>query len=80
MISERGSYKGQATICTPANLRLVHIDENFGMPQRSSASVTGHSPCLGPSDGLLVNETDGCFWLGLWQFPWESAKSSAASS
>lgn len=64
-ISQRGSYEGQATVSTPTDLRLVHVDPYLRVSQWSSASVTGHSPCLYPSYWLLVNEIDGCFWLRL---------------
>ena len=64
-ICQRDSYKGQAAISTPADLRLVHVNENLRMSQWPSTSVTGYCPCPCPSYGLLVNETDGGFWLRL---------------
>ena len=70
------SYKGQTAVSTPADLGLVHVDEDFRMSQWSSTSITGYHPCLCPSYGLLVNETDGGFWLRLCN-PHESACSSA---
>ena len=60
-----GSHEGQATVCTPADLGLVYIDEDSRMSQWPSTTVTGYNPRLCPSHGLLMNEIDGCFWLGL---------------
>ena len=63
-----GSHEWQATVSTPADLGLVYVDENSWMSQWPSTTVTGHNPRLCPSHGLLVNEVDGCFWLGLRDF------------
>lgn len=68
-IFQGDSYKGQATVSAPADLGLVHVNENLWMSQRPSTSVTGYSPCLCPSYGLLMNEIDGGFWLGLCNSP-----------
>ena len=62
------SHEWQATVSTPADLGLVYVDEDSRMSQWPSTTVTGHNPRLCPSHGLLVNEVDGCFWLGLRDF------------
>lgn len=60
-----GSYEWQTTICAEANLRLVYVDEDSGVAERTASSVAGHNALLGPVYGLLVDQLDGCQWAWL---------------
>jgi hypothetical protein len=57
--------KRNTAVCAPADLRLIHIDEDPGVPERTTASVAGYGAVVCPADGLLVDELDGGVWTGL---------------
>jgi len=44
IIHGRAAHKRKSTVCTPIDLRLVDIDEDTGMAQWSSTSITRDDP------------------------------------
>jgi hypothetical protein len=61
LVSER-----KTAVCAPADLRLIHVDEDSWVAERTAASVAGYGAVVCPAYGLLVNELDGCVWTGLY--------------
>lgn len=62
---DQTAHKWKAAIGTPANLRLVDIDKDLGMPQWPAAAITGQFSLFGPADRLLVNQIYRGFRLRL---------------
>lgn len=52
------TYVWQTTIRAPADLWLVHVDEDPRMTQRATTTVTSDPFVVHPSYGLFVNELD----------------------
>jgi len=52
-------------VAADGNLWLVGIDEDLGMAQGSSTTITGDDFMVGPLYRLLVNQFNGSVWLGL---------------
>lgn len=65
-INDRRTYKWQATVCAPANLGLISVDKDPGVPQRSASSVARYGAVVCPADGLLVDELNGSIWTRLY--------------
>ena len=61
----RVSYERKTAVTAGGDLRLVHVDENLGVTQRTTTSVTASNSLLGPANGLFVDELDGGHGLGL---------------
>ena len=59
------TYKGQTTVFTHAYLRLISIDENPGMSQWSSTTVTNYNSVVCPSNWLLVDQVNSSLWCRL---------------
>lgn len=59
------TYKRQTAVCAPADLGLICVDEDPGVSEGTTASVTGYSAVVCPADGLLVDELDGGIWARL---------------
>lgn len=60
------SYIWNPTVCAPAYLRLVQVDEYSRMAQRTAAPVAGNAFRIYPPYRLLVNQLNGCIGLRLW--------------
>lgn len=56
---EKYTYEGNSAVSAGRNLRLVGVDENLGVAERTAAAVTADDLGLCPSHVLLVNELDG---------------------
>jgi hypothetical protein len=48
-------------------LRLVDVDEDARVTERATAAVALDDAVLGPVDGLLVDELNGCQRARLWR-------------
>ena len=59
------TYEWNPTVAADGNLWLVGIDEDLGMAQGSSTTITGDDFVVGPPYRLLVNQFDGGVGLGL---------------
>jgi len=46
-------------------LRLVEVDEDAGVAERSAAAVAGDDVRVDPADGLFMDKLDGCEGAGL---------------
>jgi hypothetical protein len=59
------TYKWQSTVSAHAYLWLVRVDEDSGMAQWSSTSITFYNALMCPSNWLFVDQADGCLrgWL-----------------
>jgi hypothetical protein len=55
----------KTAVCAPADLRLIYVDEDPGVAERTTASVAFYGTVVCPADGLLVDELDGGVWTGL---------------
>lgn len=55
---ETPTYVGQPAVGTPADLRLVDVDEYSGMAKSTSAPVARDCLAINPPHRLLVNELD----------------------
>jgi hypothetical protein len=47
------------------DLGLVGVDEDLGVAERTTATITADNLGLCPADGLSVNELDSGIWLRL---------------
>jgi len=65
MLSMMFVCKGQTTVFTHAYLRLISIDENPGMSQWSSTTVTNYNSVVCPSNWLLVDQVNSSLWCRL---------------
>jgi hypothetical protein len=61
----RVTYEWKTAVRAPANLRLVHVDEDLWVSERSTPAVTRDHALVRPADGLLVDELDGGIGTGL---------------
>lgn len=61
------TYKRKTTVCAPANLGLVGVDEDPGVTERAASAVAGDNALVCPADGLLVNEIDSGVWARLYE-------------
>lgn len=59
------TYKWHAAIRAPADLRLVHVDEDPGVAEWTATSIAGYDALVCPANWLLVDEFDGSVWAGL---------------
>lgn len=59
------THERQSAVCAPADLRLVHVDEDAGVAEGTASAVAGDGAVVGPADGLLVDEVDGGVGAGL---------------
>jgi hypothetical protein len=64
--ARRNTYIWKATICALAHLGLVCVDEDSWMTKWSTSTITGDRFGAHPSDGLFVNQVDGCIWSWLY--------------
>jgi hypothetical protein len=60
------TYKWNTTVCAVTNLGLVDIDEYSGMTQWAIPAITLNNSFRLPSNGLFVNQLNGCIWLRLY--------------
>lgn len=65
-IRYRRTYKWQAAVCAPADLGLISVDKDPGVPQRAASSVARYGAVMCPADGLLVDELNGGIWTRLY--------------
>lgn len=63
---EMDPYVWQATICAPADLWLINVDEDPRMTEWTTTAVTGYTLRIHPSDRLFVNEVYGRVWAWLY--------------
>lgn len=59
------TYEWKSTVCAPADLGLIYVDEDPWVSERATASVTGYSTVVRPANGLLVDELDSGVWARL---------------
>ena len=59
------TYKWQPAVGAPANLRLIHVDEDLRVSERAAPAIALYGALLGPANGLLMDEVDGRIWPGL---------------
>ena len=59
------TYEWKATVCAAEDLRLVEVDEDTWVAERTTAAVAGDDVCVDPADGLFVDELDGGEGTGL---------------
>jgi len=59
------TYKWQTAVRAPADLGLIHVDEDAWVTERTAPAVAGDGALIRPADGLLVDEFDGGVWAGL---------------
>ncbi len=57
-----GTYKRKSAVSAGTNLWLIDVDIDAWVAQWSTTAVAGDHAVVGPADGLLVDELDGCFW------------------
>ena len=62
-----GTYERQTAVRAVADLGLVDVDEDLGMTQRTTTSITGDDFVLDPPDRLFVYQIDGCEGLRLYR-------------
>jgi hypothetical protein len=62
------TYKRNSAVCAPADLGLVHVDEDPWVAERTAASVARYDTLICPANGLLVDELHGRVWAGLNQY------------
>jgi len=55
----------KSTVCAPADLGLIYVDEDPWVSERATASVTGYGTVVRPANGLLVDELDRGVWARL---------------
>lgn len=55
------TYKRKAAVSAGTDFWLVEVDEDPGMSQWSTTTITLDSPLVDPANGLLVDELNGCF-------------------
>jgi hypothetical protein len=55
----------KTAVRAPADLRLIYVDEDPGVAERTTASVAFYGAVVCPANGLLVDELDGGVWTGL---------------
>lgn len=60
-----GAYEGDTAVSTGCDLGLVSVDEDLGVAEGTTATVTADDSGLCPADRLLVNELNGGHWAGL---------------
>ena len=60
------TYKWKSTVCAPADLGLIYVDEDPWVAERATASVAGYSTVVRPTNGLLVDELDRSIWARLY--------------
>ena len=53
------TYKGKTAVRAPADLRLIGVDEDARVTERTTTAVAGHDAVVRPADGLLVDQVDG---------------------
>ena len=63
--------KWKTAVCAAEDLRLVEVDEDAWVAEGTAAAVAGDDVRIDPTDGLFVDELDGCEGAGLQR--WESA-------
>jgi hypothetical protein len=60
------TYKRKSAVSACSDLRLVGVDKDSRMTERTAAAVAGDDSLLCPSHGLFVNQLNGGVWLGLY--------------
>lgn len=60
------TYKRKSAVAAGGNFRLVGVDEDLRMAQRTAAAVAADDSALGPADGLSMDEFDGSHGLRLY--------------
>ena len=63
--SSGSTHEWKTAVCAPADLRLIHVDEDAGVAEGTASTVAGDGAVVGPADGLLVDEFDGGVGAGL---------------
>ena len=59
------THKGKSAVVASADLGLVGVDKDSGMPGRAASTVAGHYLVVRPPYRLLVNELNGGIWFWL---------------
>lgn len=59
------THEWHSAVCTPADLRLVCVDEDTRMSQRSSTTIARDNLRLRPSYRLFVDQVNGGHWTWL---------------
>lgn len=59
------TYKRKTTVCAPADLGLIGVDEDPGVTERAASTVAGNDALVRPANGLLVDEVDSGVWARL---------------
>jgi hypothetical protein len=62
------TYKGNTAVCAPADLGLIHVNEDPRVSERTTASVARYDALICPANGLLVDEFHSRVWAGLHQY------------
>lgn len=62
---QRWTYVGNTAVSASGNLGLVSVDEDLGVAERATATVTADDLGLCPANMLSVNEIDSGIWLRL---------------
>lgn len=65
ILSGRGTYERDTAVSAGRDVGLVGVDEDFGVAEGTTATVTANDSGLCPADRLLVNELNGGHWAGL---------------
>lgn len=59
------TYKGKSAIVARADLGLVSVDIDLGMPSRTAPAVASYYTVVRPAYGFLVDQLDGSIRLWL---------------
>lgn len=62
--ASKNTYIWESTVCALADLRLVCVYEYSWVTKCSSSTITRNRFGADPSDGLFVDQVDGC--IGSW--------------
>jgi hypothetical protein len=60
------TYEWKTAVGAPADLGLVHVDEDPGMSKRSTSTIARNYALVCPTNGLLMDEFDRSVWAGLY--------------
>jgi hypothetical protein len=60
-----GTYEWKTAVGAPADLGLVHVDEDPWVAERTSSAIARYSALVCPANRLLVDEFDSGVWAGL---------------
>lgn len=50
------TYERNSAVPAGSNLGLIGVDEDLGVTQRTTASITADDPLVCPANGLFVDE------------------------